>query len=239
MKNFIIIISAGFVFASCNISFSGDSLSGNGNIKTETRNVGNFNAVKSSGPIDIEISSGDTYSVSVEDDENILPVIITRVENGTLNVNYKDNTSINNDHGKVYIKAPSLEKVISSGSANITITDAIKNDREIEITVSGSGNIEGGVDAPKITASIGGSGNINLKGRTKDFEAKVSGSGDLDCSGLQSENTTVSVSGSGNAHVFASVGLKARVSGSGDVRYKGNPSSPEIHTSGSGSVQPE
>ena len=239
MKNFIIIISAGFFFASCNISFNGDSLSGNGNIKTETRNVGNFDAVKSSGSIDIEISSGDTYSVSVEDDENILPVIITRVENGTLNVNYKDNTSINNDHAKVYIKAPSLEKIVSSGSASISITDAIKNDSEIEIAVSGSGNIEGGVDAPKITTSIGGSGNISLKGRTKDFEAKVSGSGDLDCSDLQSENTTVSVSGSGNAHVFASVHLTAKASGSGNVRYRGNPSSPEIHTSGSGSVQPE
>lgn len=239
MKNFITIISAGFLVASCNISFNGDSLSGNGNIKTETRNIGNFNGVKSSGSIDIEISSGDTYSVSVEDDENILPVIITEVEDGTLNVHYKNNTSINNDHAKVYIKALSLEKIISSGSANISLTDAIKNDSEIEIAVSGSGNIEGGVDAPKISASIGGSGNINLKGRTKDFEAKVSGSGDLDCSGLQSENTTVSVSGSGNAHVFASVSLKARASGSGDVHYRGNPASPEIHTSGSGSVEPE
>lgn len=239
MKNFIFPVSVVFVLGSCISGFNGDSLSGNGNIKTETRNVGNFNAIKSSGSIDIEITSGDTYSVSVEDDENILPVIITEVENGTLNVTYKDNTSINNDHAKVYIQTPSLEKVISSGSANIIIIDAIKNNNQIEVSVSGSGNIEGGVDAPKINASIGGSGNINLKGRTKDFEAKVSGSGDLDCSGLQSENTTVSVSGSGNAHVFASVHLTARASGSGDVRYRGNPSSPEIHSSGSGSVQAE
>ena len=239
MKNFLIHISALFLFAACNVDFGGDSLSGNGNIKTETRNVGNFDAVKSSGSIDIEISSGDAYSVRVEDDENILPIIITEVENGTLNVHYKSNTSVNNDHAKVYIKAPSLEKITSSGSANITITDAIRNGHEIEVNVSGSGSIEGGVDAPKISASIGGSGNVSLQGRTKDFEAKVSGSGDLDCSALQSENTTVRVSGSGNAHVFASVRLEAHVSGSGDVRYRGNPASPEIHTSGSGSVQPE
>ncbi|MEO6219279.1 MAG: head GIN domain-containing protein [Ginsengibacter sp.] len=239
MKNFITPLSVVFLFVSCNVSFNGDSLSGNGNIKKETRNVGNFKAIKSSGSIDIEISSGDTYSVSVEDDENILPVIVTDVDNGTLNIHYKNNTSINNDHAKVYIKAPSLEKIISSGSANISITDAIKNNHEIEIGISGSGNIEGGVDAPKISASIGGSGNMDLKGRTKDFEARVSGSGDLECGNLQSENTTVRVSGSGNAHVFASVHLTASVSGSGNVRYRGNPSSPEIHSSGSGSVEPE
>ncbi len=239
MKNFIIILGAAFLFGSCNVSFNGDSLSGNGNVKTETRSVGNFNAVKTSGSIDIEISEGDSYSVSVEDDENILPVIVTEVEGGTLNVHYKNNTSINEDHAKVYIKAPSLDKIILSGSADIAITDVVKNSRKLEISVSGSGNIKGGVDAPAINASIGGSGNVSLSGRTKDFEGKVSGSGDLNCGDLQSENTTVSVSGSGNAHVFASVSLKARASGSGDVYYRGNPGSPEIHTSGSGSVQPE
>ena len=94
-------------------------------MRTETRNVGNFNGVKTSGSIDIEISEGDSYSVSVEDDDNILPVIITKVENGTLNIYYKNNTSISDDHAKVYVKAPSLDKIISSGSANITITDVI------------------------------------------------------------------------------------------------------------------
>jgi hypothetical protein len=239
MKNFITLLPIVFFIASCNVSWNGDSLSGNGNIRTETRNVGDFNAVKTSGSIDVEISSGDKYSVSVEDDENILPVIITQVENGTLNVHYRRNTSINNDHAKVYIKVPSLEKIITSGSANITITDGIKNASQIEIAVSGSGSVEGGVDAPKISASIGGSGNIRLQGRTKDFEAKVSGSGDLNGSGLQSENTIVKVTGSGNAHVFASVHLSATVSGSGDVYYRGNPPSPEIHTTGSGRVEAE
>lgn len=239
MKKLIVLVTAALCFAACNVSFNGDSLTGNGNVKTETRSVGNFNAIKTSGSIDIEISQGDTYSVSVEDDENILPVIVTEVEGGVLNVHYKNNTSIGEDHAKVYVKAPSLDKIISSGSADISIKDVVKNDREIEISVSGSGNINGGVDAPKISASIGGSGNVSLSGRTKDFEGKVSGSGDLNCGDLQSENTTVSVSGSGNAHVFASVSLNARASGSGDVYYRGKPGSPEIHTSGSGSVQPE
>lgn len=239
MKKLMALVTAALFFAACNISFNGDSLTGNGNVKTETRDVGDFHAIRSSGSIDVEISEGDTYSVSVENDENILPVIVTEVQGGTLNIHYKSNTSINSDHAKVYVTAPSLDKIISSGSADIMINDVVKNDRQIEISVSGSGNIKGGVDAPEISASIGGSGNVTLSGRTKNFNGKVSGSGDLNCGDLQSENTEVSVSGSGNAHVFASVTLKARASGSGDVYYRGNPPSPEIHTSGSGSVQPE
>lgn len=221
------------------MGWNGDRYNGNGNVRTETRNVGNFHGVRTSGSIDVEISSADAFSVTVEDDDNILPIIITEVSNGILNVHYKDNTSIGNDHARVYVKAPSLDKIVSSGSANIIINDVVKNNRAIEISVSGSGDIKGGVDAPEVSTKIGGSGNITLQGRTRDFEGHVSGSGDLRCSDLQSENADVSVSGSGNIHVFASVSLKASASGSGDVFYRGNPSKPELHTSGSGSVRPE
>lgn len=239
MKNFITVFLAAILFTSCDVSLNGDSITGNGNIRTETRKPGSFHGVESSGSIDIEISSGDSYSVSVENDDNILPFVITEVENGILNVYYKENTSVNNDHAKVYIKTPSLDKIISSGSANITIKDGVKNNQEIKISVAGSGDIEGTVDAPKVSASIGGSGNISLKGRTKDFDVKIGGSGDAKCGDLQSENTSVSIAGSGSAHVFASVHLKANIVGSGDVYYRGNPQSPEINSIGSGSVKPE
>ncbi len=233
MKNIFMLLVSALIFNACN------SITGNGNVRTEKRNPGNFNAVKTSGSIDIEITNGDAYAVSVEDDDNILPIIVTEVEGGILNVHFKNGYSINNDHAKVYVIAPSLNRLSVSGSGNITAKDVVKNSDKIEVDVSGSGDIKAAVDAPAIEAEISGSGNISLTGRTKDFTASISGSGDLKCSDLQSENASVSVAGSGNAHVFASVHLKASVAGSGDVFYRGNPASPEIHTAGSGSVQVE
>ena len=169
----------------------------------------------------------------------LLPYIVTEVNGGTLDIHYKDNTSVNNDHAKVYVTAPSLDKIIASGSADILIQGTLKNSGKIEVNVSGSGNIKGEVDAPAVSIDVSGSGNIDLKGRTKDFDCSVSGSGDINCGGLQSENATVKVSGSGNAHVFASVHLSASTHGSGDIFYGGNPPNPEIHISGSGSVEAE
>ena len=238
MKNLSILIAASTLISSCNV-INGTGVTGNGNIRTEKRSTGNFNAVKTSGSIDIEISSGDAYSVSVENDDNILQYVVTEVHDGTLNVHYKDGYSIMDDHAKVYVTAPSLDKLSVSGSGDITSQGMLKNSRQIEMNVSGSGNIKAQVDAPVINISVGGSGDISLTGHTKDFTCGVSGSGDVNCGGLESENATVKVSGSGNAHVFASVHLSATVSGSGDVYYRGNPPSPEIHTSGSGSVQAE
>ncbi|HEY5407132.1 MAG TPA: head GIN domain-containing protein [Ginsengibacter sp.] len=233
MKNFLI-ITALIVFAgSCNM------ISGNGNIRKEKRNTGDFKSVKTSGSIDLEINSGDTYAVSAEDDDNLLPYIVTEVNDGTLDIHYRNNTSINNDHAKVYITVPFLNEVTASGSADITIRDVLKNSQKIDMSISGSGSIKGAVDAPAVSVDISGSGNVDLKGRTKDFDGSVNGSGDINCGGLQSENATVTVSGSGNVHVFASVHLKASTFGSGDIYYGGNPQNPEIHTAGSGSVQAE
>ena len=238
MRN-ILLLAASLIFVtSCNV-ITGTGETGNGNIRTEKRNTGNFTGVKTSGSIDVDINSGDSYSVSVENDDNLLQYLVTEVDGGVLHIYYKDGYSISNDHAKVYVTAPALDKLITSGSADITSQDVIKNPQEIEVKVSGSGDVKAEVDAPSIEASVSGSGNISLTGRTKDFKCSSTGSGDLNCGGLQSENVTVKVTGSGNAHVFASVHLSASSFGSGDIYYGGNPSNPEIHTAGSGSVQAE
>ena len=237
MKTFSIIAIASILMSACNV-FSGDWITGNGNIRTEKRNTENFSAVKVSGSIDVEINSGDTYALSAEDDDNLLPYVVTKVNNGILEIHYKNGTSVSNDHAKVYVTAPSLDKIIASGSADIIIRDVLKNPQKIEMSVSGSGNIKGALDAPAVSIGVSGSGNVDIKGRTKDFDCSITGSGDLNCAGLQSENTIVKVSGSGNAHVFASVHLTASIFGSGDIYYGGSPTT-EIHTSGSGSVQAE
>ncbi len=233
-----ILIAASLLIISCD-GINGTGVTGNGNIRTEKRNTGNFDGVKTSGSIDVEINNGNEFSVAVENDDNLLQHVVTEVKQGTLNIYYQHGYSIHNDHAKVYVTAPTLDELVISGSANITSQDIIKNSRQIKIHVSGSGDLKAEVDAPQVDASVSGSGNINLSGRTKDFTCSATGSGDLNCGGLESENTTVRVTGSGNAHVFASVHLSASSFGSGDVYYKGHPQSPEIHTAGSGSVQPE
>jgi hypothetical protein len=233
MKPIATAILSAIIFCSCN------SITGSGNIITQTRSVGQIEGVKASGSIDVEVTNDVTQLVKVEADDNIIPYIITSLEDGVLNVHYKSHMSFTNTHAKVYVSAQTLKKLSISGSGDISSRDTLKNAEQIDFTVSGSGDINALVDAPHITANIGGSGTITLLGRTKDFNCNVGGSGDIKANKLLSENTNASVSGSGSAHIFASVHLVAKVSGSGDIYYSGRPSSPEIHTSGSGSIQAE
>ncbi len=231
MYKLIIFFALTSLFSSC------DNISGNGNIVTEIRKVKSFDGISTRGSIDVEIVSGTDQTVKVEADENILPYIITKVDEGLLDVHYKSGKSYRDVHVKVFVSASVLNKLSVSGSGSIFSKSTLKNDDIIDIKISGSGDINVLADAPGITATISGSGQITLAGRTKDFKANVTGSGDLKGSKLLSENTNVKVSGSGAAHVYASVHLIAKVTGSGDIYYSGNPPSPQISKSGSGSVQ--
>ena len=64
----------------------------------------------------------------------------------------------------------------------------------------------------------------------------VKGSGDVDAFDLQTRNSSVVITGSGNSRVSAADKLQAKITGSGDVLYKGHPQISQSIT-GSGKVK--
>ena len=233
MRNILLLLLTTTLFISC------DSISGKGDIIKESRKTGTFDAIKNSGSIDVKIIVGDNYNIEVEDYENLLPHIVTDVDNGVLEIHYENGINISNSNATVFVTVPTLKRIITSGSSATEISGVIKNTKGLEFSVTGSGSIEGTVDAPSVELKITGSGEMDLKGVTQTMECKITGSGDFDGRDLKSENCTITVSGSGNAKVFASVSLKAKVSGSGDIIYGGNPPDTKIEKSGSGTISQE
>ena len=234
MKYFLLFFNLSIIICSCDLD--ANLIRGNGNVVTETRQVGEFHSIISKGSIDIEIMPSDSYGLEIQNDENLLEYMLTEVSDGVLEVKYKKG-SYSSDQAKVFITVPTLNEIKSSGSADIFIHGLLRNPQEINIKTSGSGNIAGEVDVPLVKAISSGSGNIELSGRTKTFICEIRGSGDVKCEDLKSENADISVKGSADVKVFASVSLKVSVAGSGNVYYSGNPPNPDINISGSGKVR--
>ena len=232
MKKLLLILFAGLFIVSCT------TISGSGPITSENRQVPAYDRIKVGSSIDVTIQVGDGYKVVAEDHANLLPHLETKVKDGELHIGFENGMSIMNSEAHVTVTVPSLDEVDASGSADIVIEGVLSNKSQVEFSVSGSGSIIGQVNSPEVDISISGSGKIELAGDTRKMDCQISGSGDFYGKDLRSEDCEVSVSGSGNASVFASRRLTARVSGSGDVVYGGNPASPEIKTSGSGTVKP-
>jgi hypothetical protein len=216
----------------------GKRVRGNGNIRTEDRSVSNFKDVDVSGAAKVYVSQSEHSSVKLEGDENLLPYIEVIQEGDKIRVRNKPGFNlIPSGDLKVYVSTPVYNNIDASGACDIIGQTKISNPENLEMHVSGAGDIQMEVDAPKLKAQVSGSGSINLKGQTRDVDLDLTGAGHAHCYELLAENTKVDISGAGSAEVYASVRLEADVSGAGNVSYKGNASDVNQHVSGAGSVK--
>ena len=213
------------------------TIKGDGNVKKETRQVAGFTSLSSHGPMDVKIEYGNSNSIRVEADENLLPYIETNVENGKLLIQPKKNVNLRSRSKMVvYVSMTKIQKLQLSGSGNIGGSGAFTSDNETEVMLSGSGNIHLNSGSFKdLHFAISGSGNIVAKGSSADkVSANVSGSGNVDCSDIAADDVEVKISGSGNAKVNANKSLTANISGSGNVFYKGSATNISTKVAGSG-----
>lgn len=216
-----------------------ETITGNGNVKKETRQVSGFQGVALSGSMNVELSYGSSNTITVEGDENILPYIETKVEDGVLEIKTKNRTGFKTRNKLiVYVSLTKLTEIRVSGSGNITGNGDFSNDGKTVVSVSGSGDINVGMNSfNEMRINVSGSGNVTLKGKsTNNIDATISGSGNIDCSEIQCNDVFAHVSGSGNIKVYANKSIDAKVSGSGNIYYKGSATSLNIKSSGSGKI---
>lgn len=217
--------------------FMGKRVHGNGNIRTEDRPVSDFKNVEVGGAAKVLVSQGDHASVKIEGDENLLQYMEVRQEGNKVYIREKRGFHLIPTHDlRIYVTAPVFNSIDASGACDIIGQTKISNPENLEMHISGAGDIKMEVDAPRLKAEVSGSGSIFLKGQTKDVDLDLTGAGKAHCFELLAENTKVDISGAGEAEVYASVKLDAEVSGAGSVNYKGNATQVNQHVSGAGSV---
>ncbi len=201
----------------------GNGIKGTGPSVTKTLNVSNFEGIALSIDADVKVEVGNSRSVKVEGQQNIIDLIETTVESGVWKIKYSENVG-NHSPVKISIVVPALSSARISGSGDISGSGVFRTNTTFVAAVSGSGNLTMEVEAPDVDGKISGSGNIQLAGTTGDLNASISGSGDFKADRLQAKNATVRISGSGDCDVRAGEDLNVSISGSGDVTYRGRPS---------------
>lgn len=213
-------------------------VNGNGKLTTITRTTESYDAISCSGSFDYVLIAGSEGKITLEGEENLLPYIITEVKGNKLIVKQKDKANLNtslNKTIKITIPFKDISSVSLAGSGDLWNEDVISSNN-FEASLAGSGDVNLKIESQSVVSSLAGSGDLTLMGTTDSLEASVSGSGDFDGSKLESNNTDISVTGSGDADVVSNKFLKARITGSGDIEYKGNPEKEDTKVIGSGSI---
>jgi len=211
-------------------------IKGNGNVITVKRTISDYDGIAVGGSFDVVLVKGKEGAISIEGEENIIPLIETEVNGNTLQIKYQKNTNISTTKRlTITVTYNDLEKISIGGSGNIICEDVIKSN-DLSISLGGSGNITLNVDADELSVNIGGSGNVKLKGNTDDLSCSIAGSGSIKAYDLKTDTLNASIAGSGSIKITVSTKIKAKVVGSGSIYYKGNPSTVDSKSVGSGEV---
>lgn len=195
-------------------NFWGKTERGSGEMVTQTREVGAFTRIESDGAFDITVRFGSPQKVTITFDDNLIDMIETKVHGRTLDLTSEGSWS-SRENCKVEITVASLDAISCSGSGEIEIIDMKQDEFEYEQS---------------------GSGSFTASGTCVDLVVEISGSGAIHTRELAAENVSVSISGSGDAEVFAKQSLDAEVSGSGSIAYYGSPEQVTSNVSGSGRI---
>jgi hypothetical protein len=216
----------------------GQTVKLSGNTKTEERPVSGFTKVQLDGIGDLSITLGDTESLTVEADENLLLYIITEVKGGTLIIRMKEDVRLLNmiSTVKYAVTAKSLDLVDLNGLGNIIIkplqTDALT------ISLDGSGAITlNQLTANRLEANLNGLGGLTVNsGKVTEQAVILAGAGAYQAGNMESETASISLTGLGSATVWVTGSLDAELTGAGNLEYYGNPQVTQNDT-GLGSIK--
>lgn len=210
---------------------------GSGKLMTQTREVSGFNSISVDYPAHVLISQGNTESLTIQAEDNVLPGLKTEVRNNDLRIYYRVESGKRVNATKlptVTIVVKDLSAIDFSSAGDLTV-DGLKSDA-LRLSLSGAGNIKvNDITTKALNINLSGAGSTAATGTADSLSLNISGFGDFKGKDLASKTATINLSGAGSAAVRVDDKLKAQISGAGSVSYYG---SPEVtkQVSGVGSV---
>lgn len=223
---FFLVVALPLMFASCKRDAGPRTI--------EYRNLDTFDHLELAGSADLILTSDTSYDVKIEAGANLMPYIKTEVVNGELRIYEKPNWTWNFKNVRIWLSTTYLEQIVLAGSGSISGDEFTAT--QMEVGLSGSGRIVLGAEVQDMDAWITGSGRIELVGEANYTNVNISGSGDLEGRSFETQDADIEITGSGKCYLTIWNELYARITGSGDVIYYGNPSSIQTEITGSGTV---
>lgn len=214
-------------------------INGSGNVITQDREVNGIDSITLAGVGDVRLTQGDSETLSIQAEDNIMPHILTLVNHTTLSLGFDSPYSSNvvrpTKPIQFKISVKQLRNLQISGAGSIHAA-SIKTD-QLGIAISGAGNISiDQLQASALDAALSGAGNLAVAGQVADENLRLTGLGSVNAPDLECQTAHVTVSGAGNAALWPQASLDVGISGAGSVKYYGSPAVTQKVT-GVGSVQ--
>ena len=191
---------------------SGIILIDSGKLQTQQKNLSDFTIINIQSGFQAQISQGDSYSVSITADNNVINRINVNQTGNTLTIGLQLASIFNIGTLKAQITMPDLQEIHLSGGANA--------------------NVAGFVMTHDLSVSESGGSTLKMDGQASSLSASCLGGSGLELSELKVDSATVTLSGGSTGNINVSGRLDADLSGGSSLVYAGNPTLGTITTTG-------
>ena len=190
-----------------------DGVVGAGSAETETRTIEDFDRVEIGGGVELEVTVGAATSFEITAQPNLLPILSSEVDGGTLRVRGTDSYTAT-ETVVVRVSTPELHGLDLSGGSRGSVT---------------------GVDADRLEIELSGGSQLSLGGTAADLSLSVSGGSRASLTDLEVATASVELSGAGRAELTATDRVTGEASGGSALEVRG-PAAVEVDASGGSSV---
>jgi len=212
--------------------------------ESQVRPVQGFSRVTLRDYGELQLAQGETESLTVESEPQILQAIQTTVRGDTLDIrigaswfdklNYALSTSFTRIPIKYTLVVKELKALDILGAARVTL-EGVQGER-LALVLGGAGEVTGSdLKLDLLDVDLRGAGRIELAGRADEQWVTISGAGNYHAPDMATRSTRVEVNGAGRATVAAEGELNLAIRGMGSVDYYG-PADVKRSISGLGSI---
>jgi hypothetical protein len=197
---------------------------GSGSVTRESRPLAGFQKVSLNGMGTAVIRIGETEEVAIEAEDELLPYIETRVQDGTLSIATRANTSLKVTQPIRYeIQVRALSAVELNGAMRVQISTPLDS-ASFRAAVGGASVLEiAALHTPVLQVRCDGAGSVRIGGTAERLTLALNGTGSLNAADLESSAAEVKVNGTGAATLWVHDSLTAQALSQGKVRYYGAP----------------
>lgn len=252
-----ILAAACLSVAACDELIGGDTITGSGQLSTETYDLRDFTDVDVSHAFDAVISNADAFSVSVTVDDNIAENLDVRLDGKTLRIGMKGPDSYRNVTMEAAVAMPALSRLKLSGASSATLssfasTEPLRVELEgassVDCSAMAAGSatfdLEGAsradcsdVETGEITVALLGASRLALTGTGGNADVSAKGASLADLRDFPVTNAKVKLEGASRATVNTGGVLDVDLAGSSDLVYLGSPTLGEVDMAGDSTLE--
>jgi len=151
---------------------------GYGDVESEVREVTDFSGVSLTGTSKVYITTGESFSLELEAQPQILEVMTADVRSGILSIGFHPDYNIRTEKEiSAFIVVPSLDFISLNGAGDFEISG--DKQTRLDIHITGKGNVEAfGLEVADCNIDISGVGNCEVNVSDK-LDIQISGVGHI------------------------------------------------------------